>query len=215
MRDILIRASTEKALAKALPWLKDEGGSWIDNGNGFALAVIGKLEDLETGKIRSEAFHVVMRAIPDVIDMVPPEMIVDEPLPRGFAPEVTPRTVVDRDARSINSERDRRMAEGIDFEGHRYQTDPVSVQRIDRQRTSAMSAILIDGAKEGDFRWSNPDVDFVWIDERDERVLMDAQTMVRFGNAVVERESRMILAARKIKADPGAVNYQTGVAWPD
>lgn len=117
----------------------------------------------------------------------------------------------------INAERDRRLGLGITFAGHPYQTDEISRQRINTSRISAMAAIM-GGAQPGDLRWPGVDKDFFWIAADDERVPMDAQTMVAFGNAVAAREGLLIVAGNDLKqriaAGEAISNIGDDKLWP-
>lgn len=118
---------------------------------------------------------------------------------------------------AINAERDWRIASPFTFEGHPYQSDDESRQRIDKSRGSAMAAVM-GGAQPGDLRWTGVDVDFFWIALDDTRVTMDAQTMIRLGNASAAREGLLIVAAndlkRRVASGEVIANLGDDALWP-
>ena len=116
----------------------------------------------------------------------------------------------------INAARDRRIDAGITFNGVLFQTRPEDRENIQGAYSRAQSAILIDGAQPGDFTWHGGPSDFEWIAANDSRVKMDAQTMMAFGEAVLDHKSAHIFAANAIKAmDPVPSDFDEIVAlWP-
>lgn len=116
----------------------------------------------------------------------------------------------------INAARDRRIDAGITFNGVLFQTRPEDRENIQGAYSRAQSAILIDGAQPGDFTWHGGPGDFEWIAANDSRVKMDAQTMMAFGEAVLDHKSAHIFAANAIKAmDPVPSDFDEIVAlWP-
>ena len=98
----------------------------------------------------------------------------------------------------VNRFRDEKNLSDITFNGVVFQADQRSQDRLDRARTSALSAITA-GAQQGDFRWHGQSVDFFWIAKDNTQVVMDAQTTVLFGNAMVAREGLLIATAAAIK----------------
>lgn len=120
----------------------------------------------------------------------------------------TPEVIVSIGER-IDAERDRRIAAGITFADHPFQTSELDRERINTSRISALSALL-GGVQKGDYRWHGLPVDFFWIAADNARVKMDAQTMVAFGNAVAARQGLLIVAGNDLKARIAA-----GEAIPD
>jgi hypothetical protein len=103
--------------------------------------------------------------------------------------------------RQIDTERDRRIAGGFTFAGHRFQTRPEDRENIAGASTAALAA-MINGAQVGDLRWHGGDKDFAWIGEDNDLVSMDAQTMFAFGQAAMAHKQSMIFAARALKDLP-------------
>ncbi len=99
----------------------------------------------------------------------------------------------------INAERDRRNYLDFTFNGVVYEADRVSQDRLNRARTSALAAVA-GGAVVGDYRWHGVAEDFVWIAKDNSQHLMDAQTTLAFGNAMVAREGLLIVQAAALKA---------------
>ncbi|QFT70684.1 hypothetical protein FIU93_28125 [Labrenzia sp. THAF35] len=116
----------------------------------------------------------------------------------------------------INAARDRRIDAGITFNGVLFQTRPEDRENIQGAYSRAQSAILIDGAQPGDFTWHGGLGDFEWIAANDSRVKMDAQTMMAFGEAVLDHKSAHIFAANAIKAmDPVPSDFdEIAALWP-
>lgn len=116
-------------------------------------------------------------------------------------------------ADDVNRERDRRIAL-IAFGGHTFDGREVDLARIDRVKGNA-SVAIINGAKPGDLRWADPDVDFAWIDHSNTAVPMDAETCLAFGVASASWEGRHIVAARKLKNMPTIpADYAANKYWP-
>jgi hypothetical protein len=100
--------------------------------------------------------------------------------------------------RRVNIERDRRIAGGFSFSGHRFQTRPEDRENIAGASTAALAA-MINGSQAGDLRWHGGEEDFAWIAEDNGLVPMDAQTMFAFGQAAMAHKQSMIFAARVLK----------------
>lgn len=118
----------------------------------------------------------------------------------------------------VDAERNRRIDDGIEFEGVRYQTRQTEVH-TDRENIAGMAQLafmaIVGGAVEGDLRWANPDEDFAWIAEDNSLVPMDAPTVVAFGKAAAARKLQLIQAARALKdMDPIPVDYTDDKWWP-
>ncbi len=58
-----------------------------------------------------------------------------------------------------DAERDRRIAAGMTFADHPFQTSELDRERINTSRISALSALL-GGVQKGDYRWNGLPVDF-------------------------------------------------------
>ncbi|TCT42997.1 DUF4376 domain-containing protein [Martelella mediterranea] len=115
----------------------------------------------------------------------------------------------------VDEERDRRIADGIVFEGVEYQTRPGDVSRIKSWAAAARST-LEAGATAGDYRWHGQDYDFAWIAADNTAHKMDAATAAAFGDAVLAHEQAHILAARQIKdMNPIPADYEHDNYWPD
>ncbi len=115
---------------------------------------------------------------------------------------------------AINAERDRRIAGGFEFNGHRFQSRPEDRENIAGAATAALGAI-INGASPGDLRWHGGDSDFVWIDEENLPHPMDAQTVYALGQAAMQHKQAHIFAARALKdAEIVPADFATGPYWP-
>lgn len=84
----------------------------------------------------------------------------------------------------INAERDRRLAGGVEYSGHRFDTDPKSVQRI----SGAVQLVALDPAYATD-----------WITTDNAIVHLDAAALIGLGQAIGAHEAACIFAARQAK----------------
>lgn len=115
----------------------------------------------------------------------------------------------------VNAERDRRVRAGFTFQGILFDFDEKSEANITGAGASAMWAVQ-NGAQPGDYRWSDPEGDFVWIAADNTTVRMDAQMCVAFSQAARLHAQRLILAAGALKAqDPIPADYKDDSHWPD
>lgn len=101
-------------------------------------------------------------------------------------------------AQAVDTERDRRIDAGIDFQGVQFQSRATDRENIAGAAQLGFMAIFA-GAKAGDLRWSDPDQDFTWIASDNSLVPMDAPTVVALGKAAAERKQALIFAARQLK----------------
>ena len=84
----------------------------------------------------------------------------------------------------INVERDRRVTGGLEYAGHRFDTDPKSVQRI----SGAVQLVALDPTYATD-----------WITADNAIVHLDAAALIGLGQAVGAHETACIFAARQAK----------------
>lgn len=113
----------------------------------------------------------------------------------------------------ITEERDRRINDGIDFMGHRFQTDNDSRENINGASTFAVAAIM-GGAKAGDTRWNKGGEEFTWLTVDNTKVPMDAFTMLEFGKTVANYKANLIYKCRQIKdMTPIPLDYQSDAYW--
>lgn len=114
----------------------------------------------------------------------------------------------------VDAERDRRIADGIVFEGVEYQTRPQDRTNLSDAALAARDAVA-DGFTEGDYRWETAGKDFEWIAADNTRVRMDAPTVLRFANAMISHKRERIFAARTIKdMDPVPTDFADDSYWP-
>lgn len=117
-------------------------------------------------------------------------------------------------AAAVNAERDRRIVAGLVFNGVLYQTRDQDRENIAGAGALAIAAIM-NGAQAGDFRWHGGDTDFAWIAADNSLQVMDAPTLIAFGNAVANRKAALIHAARVIKdMDPIPADFAEDSYWP-
>lgn len=98
----------------------------------------------------------------------------------------------------VDVERDRRIEDGIEFEGYLFQSRSSDRSNIIETAQLAFMA-MANGISPGDLRWSDPERDFVWIALDNSRVPMDAPTVVSLAKVVVERNQSLIYAGRRLK----------------
>jgi hypothetical protein len=114
----------------------------------------------------------------------------------------------------VNAERDRRTEAGVPFMGHVFDFNQMGKDNITGAATLAKFAIL-KGAQPGDYRWANPNVDFSWIVQSNEKVLMDAHQVSALGDVAANWATLHIFAARAIKdMVPIPSDYADDKYWP-
>lgn len=124
-------------------------------------------------------------------------------------PAPTPPTAAD-----VDTERDRRIADGFMFQSKDYQSRPEDRENISGAALAALAA-QIGGAQPGDYRWYGGDSDFVWIAADNSLTPMDAHTMFAFGQAAMAHKQAHIFAARALKdAVPIPAEYEDDGYWP-
>jgi hypothetical protein len=114
----------------------------------------------------------------------------------------------------IDIERDRRINGGFTFHDVLYQSRPQDRENIAGAAVAALAAISA-GAAVNDCRWHGGDADFQWIAEDNTLHLMDAQTMLAFGQAAMAHKQAMIFSARSLK-DMAVIptDYADDQHWP-
>lgn len=114
----------------------------------------------------------------------------------------------------VDIERDARIDAGFTFNGILFQSRAGDRENIAGAAQLAFMAMM-DGAANGDLRWSDPSQDFTWIAADNRLVTMDAQTVVALGKAAAEHKQRLIFAARQIKdAAEIPADFAKNQFWP-
>lgn len=120
----------------------------------------------------------------------------------------------------IDSERDRRISAGFEFEGVLFQSRLPDGERsgdwevFSGKALEALIAVM-GGAQPGDLRWADADEDFAWIAADNSRVPMDAQTVIELGKAASAHRSRHTFAGSDLKARiPIPADYADDKWWP-
>jgi len=117
----------------------------------------------------------------------------------------------------VNAERDRRTEAGIPFtvrgQMHVFDFNQMGKDNVTGAATLAKFAIL-KGAQPGDYRWANPEVDFTWITQANEKVQMDAHETSALGDVAAGWTTKHIYIARAIKdMDPIPADYTDDKYW--
>lgn len=99
---------------------------------------------------------------------------------------------------AVFREMNRRKRIGFKFNTVWYQGDDASITNMTGLGMAATSAV-INGAMDGDYRWSDPLKDFVFIARDNSMVPLDARTMMMLGQAAMNFSSSYAIASRKIK----------------
>lgn len=99
---------------------------------------------------------------------------------------------------SVDVERDRRISSGFDHDGKLYQSRPEDRASITENANLAAMAIM-NGAQPGELNWLNDDEEFQWIDADNERVPMDAQSMINLARSAATHKNRLVFAGRTLK----------------
>jgi hypothetical protein len=121
---------------------------------------------------------------------------------------------LDDTLRSIDNERDKRIATRFSFSGKAYDFDTASKARITGMATLAGFAIGA-GIQPGNMRWHGGDSDFAWIASDNGFVPMDAHICFSFGQAAAAHELAHIFAARALKDMEVIPNdYTDDQYWP-
>jgi hypothetical protein len=120
----------------------------------------------------------------------------------------------------VNAEADRRSKSGFMFGGKHYQFDDLAKSRITGAAALAHQALTIGGKQATDTKWHNAggadDPEFTWIASDNSLNVMDAQTVLAFGQTAAAWESAHVFAAKALKdQDPIPADFATTEAyWP-
>lgn len=108
--------------------------------------------------------------------------------------------IVDRvvDRTEIDAERDRRIDSGFEFMGCLIQSRPTDRENITGAVQLALMAKLA-GAQSGDYRWSNPDVDFQWITSENNTLTLDVDGVIELGKTAAAVKQTLIFKGRELK----------------
>ena len=114
----------------------------------------------------------------------------------------------------VDAERDRRIEAGFEFGGKAYQSRVQDQKRIAGAGTLALAAIVA-GAQVGNYRWHGGTSDFAWIAADNSLTLMDAQTVLAFGQTAAQHETMHVFAGKALKSmDPIPQDYTADAFWP-
>ncbi|WP_311968928.1 DUF4376 domain-containing protein [Pseudomonas baltica] len=117
----------------------------------------------------------------------------------------------------IEAERDRRVSAGFEFtvDGASY---TIQSRSSDRENilgaAGAAFRAQVGGKGAGDYLWDGTGEEFAWITADNQRVKMDAPTVVALGDAAIATKQRLIYKARGIKdMSPLPSNYTDDKWW--
>lgn len=123
--------------------------------------------------------------------------------------------IISVEKEQVNEERDRRIQAGVPFEGHVFDYNQMGKDNIESRAILAKLAIM-NGSKKGDYRWFDPDSDFTWITQSNEKILMDAYQVSELGNTAMKWTTDHVFAARNLKdMTPIPQDYKDDKYWPD
>ncbi|MCL6653469.1 hypothetical protein A6R70_14345 [Agrobacterium rubi] len=117
---------------------------------------------------------------------------------------------------AVDTERDRRIAAGFDWNGKHYQSRPEDIQNIDSMALAATSRIA-QGQVDTGYRWFDADSDFAWIAADNSLAPMNIEDMMNFAMFAAKWKSDNIRAASAIKLTAGGIpeNFATDARWPN
>jgi hypothetical protein len=119
----------------------------------------------------------------------------------------------------VDREATRRTQAGFVFGGKHYQLDDLAKLRITGAVALVHEALIIGGKQATDTKWHNDggedDPEFAWIATDNSLTVMDAQTVLAFGRAAANWESRHVFAAKALKdMDPIPADFADDDNWP-
>lgn len=100
--------------------------------------------------------------------------------------------------RIIDAERDQRIESGFVFAATQFQSRASDRENIAGTTQLATLAVMA-GAQQGDLYWHDGVDPFAWIAADNSLVLMDAQTVIQFGQAAAAHKHALIFQARAMK----------------
>jgi hypothetical protein len=112
--------------------------------------------------------------------------------------------------RGINKKRDTLIDSGFTYSGNEFQSKASDRENIMGVSIAAKMAIEA-GAQPGNYRWANPDSDFVWITTNNTLVQMDAFDVLGLYQAGMQFKSNLTFKARQMKDDILEFNTLEGV----
>ena len=103
---------------------------------------------------------------------------------------------------------------GFSFQGHTFDASDHSLARISQAAQWADSAINHQGKLEGDYRWHDGAEDYFWIDADNNRVVMDAPTVVALGRTAAAHVNLCVVNARDLKdLEKAPADYRNEAHW--
>lgn len=116
-------------------------------------------------------------------------------------------------SRQINEYRDTLIADGFWFNENKFDSKSEDQKRISGAALLAFIAIS-NGAQANNLYWHGGTTPFEWIDQRNNIIQMDAQTVVELGKVAAEHERSHIFYARALKdMNPIPENFKDPSYW--
>ena len=114
----------------------------------------------------------------------------------------------------VDAEAKRRTQAGFVFNGKHYQFDDLAKSRITGAAALAHQAVTVGGKLPTDTKWHGGATDFAWIATDNTLTVMDAATVMAFGAAAANWESRHVFAAKALKdQNPIPSDYADDIFW--
>lgn len=114
---------------------------------------------------------------------------------------------------AVDVEREVRVNSGFSHDGRQYRSRAEDRSSITENSNLAAMAIM-NGAQPGELNWLNDDEEFQWIDADNERVPMDAQSMINLARSAATHKNRLVFAARTLKdMSPIPADYADDKYW--
>lgn len=112
--------------------------------------------------------------------------------------EFSPPAPIPVSGLEVDAERERRVNSGFEHGERQYRSRPEDRASITENANLAAMAIM-NGAQPGELNWLNDEEEFQWIDADNERVPMDAQSMINLARSAATHKNRLVFAARTLK----------------
>lgn len=99
----------------------------------------------------------------------------------------------------INKQRDEKISDGVMFNSVLFQSDPDSRENVNGAYSRANAAKAKGAGLPGNYRWFHADYDFSYTAADNSEYLMDADTVIKMGDAFSDRKMVLIKFAQAVK----------------